>query len=147
MKTLNEIQDEWSIDCKVNELNLGQESTRIPELHSKYLNQLTTFKLQLRKSQADLLSLRRVKWKYFRGELDQKKLNNLGWDQYLGNAPLNNQMNEYLDTDADVIRLTDKVEYINTCLTQCDYIMKSINSRSFDIKNAIEWTKFTNGII
>ena len=87
MKTLNEIQDEWSIDCKVNELNLGQESTRIPELHSKYLNQLTT------------------------------------------------------------IRLTDKVEYINTCLTQCDYIMKSINSRSFDIKNAIEWTKFTNGII
>ena len=128
MKTLNEIQDEWSIDCKVNELNLGQESTRIPELHSKYLNQLTTFKLQLRKSQSDLLSLRRVKWKYFRGELDQKELNNLGWDQYLGNAPLNNQMNEYLDTDADVIRLTDKVEYINTCLTQCDYIMKSINS-------------------
>jgi hypothetical protein len=54
VKTLNEIQDEWSIDCKVNELNLGQESTRIPELHSKYLNQLTTFKVSIRsiKSQA-----------------------------------------------------------------------------------------------
>ena len=137
----------WEEDCKLDELNLGQESTKIPELHSKYLNMLTTFKLQLRKNKSNLLSLRRLKWKYFRGELTQEELNKLGWDQYLGKAPLNNQMNEYLDSDPDIITLQDKVEYIEACLTQLDYIMRSINSRSFDIKNAIEWSKFTSGVL
>ena len=145
MITLKELQDMWQEDCKVDELNLGQESTRIPELHSKYLNHLSTLRLQCRRSQSELFKMRRLKWKYYRGELDQKELNERGWDQYLGNAPLNNQMNEFLDTDEDVIKLTDKLEYLNTCLTLCESVMKSISSRSFDIKNAIEWTKFTNG--
>jgi len=145
MITLKELQDMWQEDCKVDELNLGQESTRIPELHSKYLNHLFTLRLQCRRSQSELFKMRRLKWKYYRGELDQKELNERGWDQYLGNAPLNNQMNEFLDTDEDVIKLTDKLEYLNTCLTLCESVMKSISSRSFDIKNAIEWTKFTNG--
>ena len=145
MITLQELQDMWQEDCKVDELNLGQESTRIPELHSKYLNHLSTLRLQCRRAQSELFKMRRLKWKYYRGELDQKELNEKGWDQYLGNAPLNNQMNEFLDTDEDVIKLTDKLEYLNTCMTLCESVMKSISSRSFDIKNAIEWTKFTIG--
>tara|TARA_B100000287_G_scaffold121179_1_gene112933 strand:+ start:666 stop:1109 length:444 start_codon:yes stop_codon:yes gene_type:complete len=145
MITLQELQEMWQEDCKVDELNLGQESTRIPELHSKYLNHLTTLRLQCRRAQSELYKMRRNKWKYYRGELSQQELNDLGWDQYLGNAPLNNQMNEYLDTDEDVIKLTDKLEYLNTCMNLCEGVMKSISSRSFDIKNAIEWTKFTNG--
>ena len=145
MITLQELQDMWQEDCKVDELNLGQGSTRIPEIHSKYLNHLSTLRLQCRRAQSELFKMRRLKWKYYRGELDQKELNEKGWDQYLGNAPLNNPMNEFLDTDEDVIKLTDKLEYLNTCMTLCESVMKSISSRSFDIKNAIEWTKFTNG--
>ena len=75
MITLEELQNMWKEDCKVDELNLGQESTRIPELHSKYLNYLTTFRLQCRKAQSSLFNMRRLKWKYYRGELDQKELN------------------------------------------------------------------------
>ena len=147
MITLNELQDMWQEDCKIDDLNLGQESTKTPELHSKYLGMLSTFKLQLRKNKSNLLSLRRIKWKYYRGELSQQELNDLQWEQYLGNAPLNNQMNDFLDTDPDVIKLTDKVEYIDTCITLLEGVMRSLNSRSFDIKNAIEWTKFTNGLL
>jgi len=147
MITLNELQDMWVEDCKIDDLNLGPESTKTPELHAKYLNMLSTFKLQLRKNKSNLLSLRRIKWKYYRGELTQQELNEFGWDQYLGNAPLNNQMNDFLDTDPDVIKLTDKLEYLNTCLALCESVLKSISSRSFDIKNAIEWTKFSNGLL
>jgi|TARA_B110000263_G_scaffold62826_1_gene54045 hypothetical protein len=147
MITLNELQEMWAEDCKIDDLNLGPESTRTPELHAKYLSMLSTFKLQLRKNKSNLLTLRRVKWKYYRGELSQQELNDLGWDQYLGNAPLNNQMNDFLDTDPDVITITDKVEYIDTCITLLEGVMRSLNSRSFDIKNAIEWTKFTNGLL
>ena len=40
MISLEQLQEMWQEDCKVDQLNLGQESTRIPELHSKYLNYL-----------------------------------------------------------------------------------------------------------
>ena len=147
MITLNELQDQWKADCKIDELNLGSESTKTPELHSKYLNHLTTFKLQLRKYESQMYSLRRIKWRYFRGELSREELDNLGWEQYLGPQPLKNEMQEYLDSDSDIIKIVDKIEYIKACLYQCEFIMKSLNSRTWDIKNAIEFMKFTNGLM
>jgi hypothetical protein len=147
MITLNELQDQWKADCKIDELNLGSESTKTPELHSKYLNHLTTFKLQLRKYESQMYSLRRIKWRYFRGELSREELDNLGWEQYLGPQPLKNEMQEYLDSDSDVIKIVDKIEYIKACLYQCEFVMKSLNSRTWDIKNAIEFMKFTNGLM
>jgi hypothetical protein len=147
MITLNELQDQWKADCKIDELNLGSESTKTPELHSKYLNHLTTFKLQLRKYESQMYSLRRIKWRYFRGELSREELDNLGWEQYLGPQPLKNEMQEYLDSDSDIIKIVDKIEYIKACLYQCEFVMKSLNSRTWDIKNAIEFMKFTNGLM
>ena len=147
MITLNELQDQWKADCKIDELNLGSESTKTPELHSKYLNHLTTFKLQLRKYESQMYSLRRIKWRYFRGELSREELDNLGWEQYLGPQPLKNEMQEYLDSDSDIIKIIDKIEYIKACLYQCEFVMKSLNSRTWDIKNAIEFMKFTNGLM
>ena len=145
MITLNELQDTWKTDCKIDELNLGSESIKTAELHSKYLNHLTNFKLQLRKFESQMLTLRRVKWRYFRGELSKLELDDLGWDQYLGPQPLKNEMQEYLDSDSEIIKINDKLDYVRACLYQCESIMKSLNSRTWDIKNAVEWTKFTNG--
>jgi hypothetical protein len=147
MITLNELQDQWTSDCKIDELNLGTASTKTPELHAKYLNHLTTFKLQLRKYESQMLSLRRLKWKYYRGELSKEELLELGWSQYLGNHPLKNEMIEFLDSDPDVIKVVYKIEYIKACLYQCELIMKSLSSRTWDIKSAIEWHKFTNGLM
>ena len=147
MVTLEQLQAMWTVDCKIDELNLGRESIKTPDFHAKYLNHLTTFKLQLRKYESQSLSLRRLKWRYFRGELSREELAELGWPQFLGNSPLKNEMQEFLDSDPDVIKITDKVEYIRACIYQCETIMKSLNSRTWDIKNALEWTKFTNGLM
>ena len=147
MITLEELQTEWKNDCKIDQLNLGAESTKTPELHSKYLNHLTTFKLQLRKNLSQKYSLKHMKRKYFRGELSKEELTQLGWEQYLGIAPLNNQMDDFLDSDPDIIKLDDRIEYTQACLYQCESIMKSLNSRTWDIKNTIEWTKFSNGLM
>lgn len=145
--TLEDIQNMWSKDCKIDELNLGQESIKTPELHAKYLNLLSTYKLQLRKNESKLLSLRKIKWRYYRGELSHTELDDLGWDQYLGATPLKNEMADFLDSDGDVIKATDRVEYIRTINYQLEAILRSISSRGWDIKNAVEWTKFTNGLM
>jgi len=147
MITLVQLQDQWAVDCKIDELDLGRASTKTPELHSKYLNHLTTFKLQLRKYESQKMALRRIKWRYYRGELSKQELDDLGWDQYLGNTPIKTDMNDVLGSDPDIITLDDKIEYVKTCLFQCEFIMKSLNGRTWDIKSAIDWTKFTNGVM
>jgi|TARA_S200002703_G_scaffold159199_2_gene171843 hypothetical protein len=145
MITLKQLQDEWAADSKIDELNLGSESTKTPILHSKYLNHLTNFKLHQQKVESQRKLIRQYKWKYFRGELSKEELEVLKWEQYLGPQPLKNEMNDFIDSDSDMIKLDDKIHYIKTCVFQCETIMKSLNSRTWDIKNAVEWEKFTNG--
>jgi|TARA_B110000967_G_C18901961_1_gene576515 hypothetical protein len=147
MINLKELQDMWATDCKIDELNLGQASAYTPELHSKYLSHMSNVRLQLRKSEAALIKLRRIKAQYFRGELSKFELDALSWDQYLGIKPLKQDLNEMIDADDDVIEQTNKVEYIRTIADFLERVMRNLNSRTWDIKNAIEWTKFTNGLM
>ena len=126
---------------------MGKESTKTPELHAKYLNHLSTARLQLRKANTSLTKLKRIKSQYFRGELSREELNALGWDQYLGNKPLKSEIYEYLEADDDIIQQADKLEYIQTTVDYLDRVLRAIQSRGWDIKNSIEWTKFTNGLM
>ena len=142
---LSEIQDEWLKDSSIDELNLGRESTRVPILHSKYLVQLSKVKLQHRKAESDYYSTRRLKYRYYRGEMTKEELTVLEWSQFQGNKPLKNEMDEFLQCDADLIILQDKVEYFKTVIFTLEQILRSINSRTWDIKTAVEYLKFTNG--
>ena len=144
---LSEIQDLWTKDAKINELDLGKSSVQIAELHAKYLNILTNTKLQLRKCEADYLRLRRSKFKYYRGEMTREELEELGWNQFQGLKPLKNEVEDIVNCDEDVIRCIDKVEYMKAMLYQLEQIIRSLNGRGWEIKNAIEWTKFTNGLM
>jgi phosphoglycerate-specific signal transduction histidine kinase len=144
---LSEIQDMWTKDAKVNELDLGKSSIQIAELHAKYLNILSNTKLQLRKCEGDYLRLRRTKFKYYRGEMTREELEELGWSQFQGLKPLKNEVEDIVNCDEDIIRCVDKVEYMKAMLYQLEQIIRSLNGRGWEIKNAIEWTKFTNGLM
>lgn len=144
---LSDLQQSWAEDCKIDELNLGKESARTPNLHAKYLNYLTSTRLNLRKAESDYFNMRRLKYKYYRGELTQGELEENGWAQWQGNKPLKNEMDEFLQCDTDLIELQDKIEYFKTVLYQLEQVIRSLNSRTWDIKNCIEWNKFTSGMI
>lgn len=142
---LSEINDEWKRDSVINELELGREAVKVPLLHAKYLNMLSNAKLQQRKAESDYNNLRRVKYRYYRGELSRDELESLGWIQFQGNKPLKNEMDEYLICDTELNTLQDKTEYFKTVVYTLEQILRSINSRTWDIKSSIEWNKFTNG--
>ena len=76
-----------------------------------------------------------------------ERIKELGWEQYLGAKPLKNEMEEQLEGDFDLIKKKDKVVYYETVVNFLEYVVRSINSRGWDIKNAIEWHKFTNGVM
>ena len=142
---LSDIQTEWKNDSKINQLELGDEAVRTATLHAKYLTVLSNVKLQLRKAESDYNNMRRLKYRYYRGELTQSELEKLNLEQYMGNKPLKNEMEEFMSCDVDLNMLTDKIEYYKTVVFTLEQILRSINSRTWDIKSAIEWNKFTNG--
>lgn len=147
MATLIELQSMWAEDCKLDELDLGGESTRTPILHSKYVTILANTKLQLRKAVADLKRLERVKSDYYRGELSKEELDSLGWEPWRKNAILRSDMRDQLDSDSDVIKQQDKVYYLETTVDFLDRVLRSLNGRGWDIKTAVEWAKMQSGLI
>jgi len=142
---LSEIQEQWKKDSIIDELELGREAVKTATLHAKYLTFLSNIKLQMRKAESNFYSMRRVKYRYYRGELTREELEKLNLDQYLGNKPLKNEMEEFLICDEDLNLLTDKIEYYKTVSFTLEQILRSLNSRTWDVKSAIEWNKFTNG--
>lgn len=144
---LSDVQQEWERDAVIDEINLGREALRVPVLHSKYLTYLSKIKLNQRKAESDYLTLRRLKYRYYRGEMSRDELEQLEWSQYQGNKPLKNEMDEFLSCDRDLIELQDKVEYYKIMTYTLEQILRSLNSRSWDIKSAIEYQKMTNGLI
>jgi tRNA uridine 5-carbamoylmethylation protein Kti12 len=77
--------------------------------------------------------------------MTREELTEQGWEQYLNNRPLRNEMDDFIQTDEDMIIMVDKTEYLKTVIYQLEQIIKSINSRTWDIKSSIDWAKFTNG--
>ena len=52
-----------------------------------------------------------------------------------------------MESDEDLIKAKQKVEYYKMCVDSCERILKQIQQRGWDIKNAIEWRKFVDGAI
>jgi hypothetical protein len=147
MIKLRELKSEWVEDAKIDKLELGDEATRIPELHSKYVFLYADSKLALRKAEAEYYKTRSMMRRYYRGELSLEELQALKLKQYQGNRPLKDEMEELLNANDDLSLLKDRVEYYKTMALTLESILKSLGSRTWDVKNAIEWTKYTQGMI
>ena len=50
-----------------------------------------------------------------------------------------------MDADLDLIKLLSKVDYYQVMISYLDSILKNINNRTYQIKNAIEWQQFIRG--
>jgi len=143
---LTELEAMWKEDCVVNELNLGQEAARIPRLHAKYLGHLMQYKLQLRKAESELSHMKRNKRVWYSGKMSQEDLEKLQWPQYLFSAVLKSDMERVISEDELVIKQIDKIEYLRNTVYAIESIMKSISSRGWDVKTALEFEKFRAGL-
>ena len=54
---------------------------------------------------------------------------------------------KYLDSDEDLIKSKQKIEYLETVVNYLDRTLKIIGGRDWQIRNSIEWRKFTSGAI
>ena len=141
---IEEIVSEWDKDCRMNKTELGMESTNIPIVHNKYLKIYMGENAQLKRMFAQRSKLKRTLTEYYLGELDQDELEELGRDQFYKKI-LKNEVETYIESDDTFIDLNLKLALQQEKVNYIEAIIKSINNRGFQIKNAIDWLKFNDG--
>ena len=53
----------------------------------------------------------------------------------------------YMESDEELQKADQKEAYLRQVVNYLEQVLRSINSRNFVIKNAIDWAKFTSGAI
>lgn len=142
---LEELYAEWDRDCNIDNNHLDTESVKTPNIHSKYLRILMGYKMKLSALKTEYNVLRQKKFRYYRGEMGKAELDENGWDQWQGIKPLKSDMNEFLEGDADLNRISIKCEYLENMIQGVESIMSQIKARDWQIRNSIEWKKFIAG--
>jgi len=141
--TLEELQDLAEKDLKINDTELDLESLKTPQLHNKYMKHLTKFKLMLSKAEAEFAQTKRTLWEYYTGKADASVYAQKPFDLKI----LKQDVDQYIQSDDEFIKAKQKVDYLSTIVDYLDRTIRQIQSRDWNIRNAIEWRKFTSGAI
>ena len=147
---LEKIEELWAKDAEAffdhRELPelLANDSMETPRLHAKYLQLHNQFKLMLSDAQTKYSKLYKEKWLYYNGKMSQEELEQRGWEQYLGRL-LKNEVSNYVESDKDIIKLKQQTVVLQEKINYLDSIIRMINNRGFQIKNALDWLKFSHG--
>ena len=141
--TLEELQQAVNKDFKLDDTELDAESIKIPLIHNKYLQHFNKFSLLLKKAEYDHKTMIRDKWEYYTGKADPHVYQQRPFDIKVLKA----DVHIYMDSDPDLQKADQKVAYLNQIVKYLEQVLRSVNNRTFLIKNAIEWKKFTSGAI
>ena len=139
--TLDELQAQAEKDLSIDDTELDLESLKTPQLHSQYLKTYSTYALMMKKAEGDYSKLHIKKWLFFTGKADPQEYKDKNFDLKV----LRQDVDKFIDADEDIIKSRQKIEYLKQICGYCESTLKQINNRTFQIKNAIEWKKFTMG--
>lgn len=141
---IEQIVIEWDKDCKLDETELGAESAKISVVHNKYLKIYMGERVALIKLKAETKKTRKLLLEYYLGELDQSELNDINREQFYKKL-LKNEVETYIESDDMMIQANLQLGMQEEKVSYLESIIKSINSRGFQIKSAIDWAQFTTG--
>ena len=137
----------WEKDCVIDDMRLDESSRQAPILHAKYLQLLSTVKLQLKRAEFSQKTLLKKKWLWYNGKMDPIAMSELGWDPdpFDGLKVLKGDMDYYYDADPEIQKSEEKIQYLKTIIDTLEDMINSIKWRHQTIKNMIEWKKFSSG--
>ena len=140
--SLDLVQEMWESDSKMNQDELDSESLKIPQLHAKYYdiyNVTLTLRKQSEISYSKILLERR---QYYQGKATADIY---AEEPFPYKVRDKEDLKLYLDADQRLKDVSLKKEYYDMMLRYLEEILKQITNRTYQIKNAIEWRRFTSG--
>ena len=143
MIDLESIQNMWESDSKIDPDNLHTESLNIPILHAKYYEMYNTVTLLHKKAQQQRKNIRHERYEYFSGKADPEVYINNPFPKKIRDK---DTMQKYLDADEKLSNCSLKIDYYETTLKYLEEILKQVGNRTYQIKNAIEFMRFSSGL-
>ena len=139
-----EIQKLWTGDCVMDETELSHESIKIPQLHNKYLIFYSNEKLKFKEIKYLFAGLIKRKRDYYSGRMTAEELEAADWEPFQYKL-LKADVQEYIDADDNVIESKKLLALQEEKVNYLESIVKSLTTRGYLIKNAIDWKRFTEG--
>jgi hypothetical protein len=140
---IDTIKDMWKKDSIIDPDNLHQESLNIPILHGKYYDLYNTILLLKKKADQQRKNIRHERYEYFSGKADPEVYIENPFPKKIRDK---DTMMKYLDADEKLSNSSLKIEYYEVMLGYLTDIIKMIHQRNYQIKNAIDYQKFTSGL-
>jgi hypothetical protein len=144
MNKLEELLEMWRVDSVIDKTEPGQALLNIPKLHSKYLNILSHYRLLAKEAEFKIAKMKRLKWEYYTGKLDQDTLKKYGWEQFP--FTLKSEVSTYLESDEDIFKLVAQKKMCEEVIEVCNSIMKELSARTFQLRDFIQWERFIQGV-
>ena len=143
MIDLPTLQGMWEKDSKIDIDNLHTESLNIPVLHAKYYDIYNNFMLLRKKAEQQKKNTRHERYEYYSGKADPDVYIK---DPFPKKIRDKDTMTKYLDADERLSTVSMKIEYYDVMLRYIEEILKQITNRTYQIKNSIEFMRFTSGL-
>jgi len=144
MSKLDDLLATWAKDSEIDRTEPGKALLDIPKLHSKYLNILSNHRLLVRDAEFKYNRIKKIKWEYYTGKLDDDELKKHGWEPFP--FVLKSDITTYLDADEDMNRYLAQKLMHEEIVEVCNSILKELNSRTYQLRSFIDWEKFIQGI-
>ena len=133
----------WSEDCHIDSTELAREDLNTPVVHNKYLKIFSVERIALFKLKAKVKQTKRMLMEYYSGDLnDPETLDDINRDPWLKKV-LKGDLDTYIDSDSEMIAILLQLALQEEKVDYLEAVIKSINNRGWQIRNAIEWNKFT----
>jgi hypothetical protein len=143
MIDLDTIQKMWQEDSKIDPDNLHTESLNIPVLHAKYFDLYNNINLLRKKAEQQRKNVRHERYEYYSGKSDPEVYAKNPFPKKVRDK---SAMEKYLDADDKLSGLSLKIEYYLTMQNYLEDVLKMITQRTYHIKNAIEFMRFSSGL-
>ena len=139
---LEQIQEMWEKDSKIDPDNLHDESLKIPQLHSKYYTLYNTITLMREKARTQYSKVRLERYNYFTGKATAEVY---AEEPFPYKVREKDAIQRHLEADDKMNKVDMKIKYYDIMLKFLEEIIRNISGRTYQIKNAIEWNKFQAG--
>jgi hypothetical protein len=134
----------WRTDSIIDRTEPGKALINIPQLHSKYLNILSRHRLLSKESEFKYNKMKKLKWEYYTGKLDQDQLDKHGWQPFP--FVLKSELTTYLESDEDINKHIAQKVLHDEIVEVCSSILKELHSRTFQLRSFIDFEKFISGV-
>ena len=139
---LEQIQEMWDKDSKIDPDNLHDESLKIPQLHSKYYTIYNTITLMREKARSQYSKVRLERYNYYTGKAPAEAYIE---EPFPYKVREKDAIQRHLEADDKMNKVDMKIKYYDIMLKFLEEVIRAVSNRTYQIKNAIEWNKFQAG--